>query len=332
MAEKTVYEKLAEEIGAADSRFIPKIFASLVDEIGARILLAAAPPATLEEISTKSGIPQEIVRERLSPLFQRGLLFKSQKEAITRYYRVRTVGQFHDSTAVSLDASRELLDLWKEYMATEWVEFGKKIDRRLPYAVVRVVPVNVGIDQKAEILAFDDVKRIVESAKNLAVTKCSCRAIDGRCGKPVEVCFQVNRAADYAVERGTGRKIDKEEAIRLLKICEEEGLVHVISNSQEMGHFICNCCNDCCMNWVLLRGGVQKFVVSSRFRADVDDALCSSCGMCLNRCYFEAIRIEDTAVVDPQKCMGCGLCLVTCPTDAMRLKEVRSADTIPKSH
>jgi ferredoxin len=332
MAEKTVFQKLAEEIGAGDSKIIPKIFATLVDEIGGRILLAAAPPATLEEIAEKSGIPRERVEERIAPLFQKGLIFMSHKGGLIRYYRVRNVGQFHDSSAVSLDASRELLDLWKEYMATEWIGYGKKIEQILPRPVVRVVPVNVGIDQKAEILAFEDVKRIVESAANLAVTKCSCRAIDGKCGKPVEVCFQINRAADYAIERGTGRKIDQEEAIRILKMCQEEGLVHVTTNSQEMGHFICNCCNDCCMNWVLLRSGVKKFVVPSRFQAEVDAASCSSCETCLDRCYFNAIRIEDTAMVDPNKCMGCGLCMPTCPADAIHLKEVKGPDSVPKLH
>ncbi|MGD0627540.1 MAG: 4Fe-4S binding protein [Thermodesulfobacteriota bacterium] len=331
MTEKNVFQKLAEEIGAGESTIIPKIFSTLADEVDVRILLAASPPATVEEIAEKSGVAKERVGERIAPLFRKGLIFASQKGGISRYYRVRNVGQFHDSSAVSLDASRELLDLWKEYMAREWVGFGKKIDQILPRPVIRVIPVNVGVDQKTEILAFEDVRRIVESAQNLAVTKCSCRAIDGKCGKIVEVCFQINRAADYAVERGTGRKVDKEEAIRLLKLCEEEGLVHVISNSQEMGHFICNCCNDCCMNWILLRNGVKKFVVPSRFQAEIDAGSYSSCGTCLERCYFDAIRLEDTALVDPQKCMGCGLCMVTCPTEAIALREVRGSDFLPKA-
>lgn len=331
MAEKTVFQRLSEEIGAGNSEIMPKIFSALVDEVEARILLAASPPATMEEIAKESGVPEEGVGKRIAPLFQKGLLFKSRKGGLTRYYRVRSVGQFHDSSAVSAGASRELLGLWKEYMGREWVGFGKKIEQMLPRPVVRVVPVNAGIDQKTEILAFEDVKRIVESARNLALTRCSCRAIDGKCGKPVEVCFQIDRAADYAIERGTGRKVDREEAIRVLKRCEEEGLVHVTSNSQELGHFICNCCNDCCMNWLLLRNGVKKFVVPSRFRAGIDASICSSCGTCLERCYFGAIRIEDTAVVEPEKCMGCGLCMVTCPTEAIILKEVRSSDYVPKS-
>jgi Fe-S-cluster-containing hydrogenase component 2 len=164
------------------------------------------------------------------------------------------------------------------------------------------------------------------------VTKCSCRVIDGACGKDLEVCIQFDKAADYALERGTGRKLEKDEAMEMLRKCEEEGLVHVGNNRRTVGHVICNCCNDCCMNWPSVRGGLGKFVLPSRFYAVVDDELCSACETCLERCYFDAISMEgedDTAIVDDQKCMGCGLCLVTCPDEALSLKETRPQDFVP---
>jgi hypothetical protein len=43
---------------------------------------------------------------------------------------------------------------------------------------------------------------------------------------PIEVCIHVNRAADYAVERSTGRQLTKQETLDMLKMCEEEGLVY----------------------------------------------------------------------------------------------------------
>jgi len=333
MEKRTLYEQLAEAIGAGESKLIPRIFEALVDEKGAQLLLAAAPPATVEEISEKTGFPAEDVEKMLDLLFKKGLIFMSKKEGPTRYYRVRHVVQFHDATAVSLDASRELLDLWKEYMDAEWGQYSEMMQTALPQPVVRVIPVNVSIDPKTQILAFEDVENIVESARSLAVTRCSCRAIDGKCGKPLEVCLQVNRAADYAVQRGTGRKIDKEEAIEILRRCEQEGLVHVSDNRKAVGHVICNCCEDCCMNWHAMTAGLQRFVAPSRFRAHVDATLCSSCETCMDTCFFDAISMEGengTALVDPEKCMGCGLCVAACTSDAICLRQVREADFVPE--
>jgi NAD-dependent dihydropyrimidine dehydrogenase PreA subunit/DNA-binding MarR family transcriptional regulator len=332
MNDQTYYQQLAETVGAGESEFISKIFEELIDENEAKVLLAAAPPATTEEIAEKGGIEAGDIEAMIDALFNKGLLFKSKKPEGTKYYRVRTVPQMHDATALYSEVSKKTLDLWKKYMATEWPAYMKTIESVLPQPVMRIIPVNAKIDAQSQVLAFDDVKDSIESARSLAVTKCSCRVIDGACGKDLEVCIQFDKAADYALERGTGRKLEKDEAIEMLKRCEEEGLVHVGDNRRTVGHVICNCCSDCCMNWPSVRGGLGKFVLPSRFQALADSELCSSCETCLERCYFDAIRMEgenDTVVVDSEKCMGCGLCLVTCPDEALSLKEVRPEDFVP---
>ncbi|MFC1883466.1 4Fe-4S binding protein [Thermodesulfobacteriota bacterium] len=332
MAEMTLHQELANALGAGDSKFIHLIFEELTDEDEAKMLLAASPPATIEELEEKTGMKQEHIEEMIDPLFKKGLLFKSKKETGIRYYRVRTLLQMHDATAVMINAPEKMLDLWKQFMGEEFDEFSRKVESVLPSPVIRVIPINVTIEARSKILAFDDIKNIVNEARSLAVVPCSCRVIDGSCGKTLEVCVQINKAADYSVERGTGRKIDKEEALEIMKRCEEEGLIHVSDNRRSPDHIICNCCSDCCLNWPSIRTGYKKFVVPSRFQAVVDESLCSSCEVCLERCYFDAISMEgegDTSIVDPEKCMGCGLCLVTCPEEAISLQEVRPADFIP---
>ena len=120
MGNKTVYTELAEQIGAGASRIVPRIFESLIDENEARVLLAAAPPATLDELAQRTGIAAPQIAAMTDPLFRKGLLFKSKKPDATRYYRVRQVLQLHDATAVMQDPPRQMLDLWKEFMRTEW--------------------------------------------------------------------------------------------------------------------------------------------------------------------------------------------------------------------
>lgn len=332
MDEKTVYTELAEQIGAGASKIVPRIFESLIDQNEARLLLAAAPPATLEELAQRTGMAAATIAAMTDPLFRKGLLFKSKKADATRYYRVRQVLQLHDATAVMQHPPQQMLDLWKEFMRTEWDDTIKLFESILPHAAVRVVPINVAVEPSSQILAFDDVTNLVNGARAIAVTKCSCRAIDGACGQPVEVCLQLDRAADYAVERGTGRPLTREQALRMLEKCEADGLVHVAENKRGVGNVICNCCHDCCINWTSIRTGLGKFVAPSRFRATVLEDDCNGCELCVERCFFEAMRMVQAntlAAVDEEKCMGCGVCRVVCPTDAISMQLIRPQEFVP---
>lgn len=332
MADKTPWEQLAAAIGAGTSKIIPAIFEVLTDDDEAEFLLAASPPGSVAEIAERSGLAPEAIETMIDPLFRKGLLFKSSKADGVRYYRVRHVLQFHDSTAVAVDPPREMLDLWKRYMDEEWEAYANKIDASLPGAILRVIPVNESIEPGAEILAFEDLEELVAGAEKLAVTRCSCRVIDGACGKSLEVCLQVNRAADYAIERGTGRELSKREALDMLLRCEEEGLVHVAENKRSLGHVVCNCCGDCCINWTSMRTGLGKMAAPSRFRAVVEPDDCTGCELCVERCYFDAMSMDEEtglAVVETENCLGCGLCQVVCPTDAIGLKVARSEKFVP---
>ena len=331
MTEKTLYQQLAEAVGAGESPIIPEIFKMLADENEARVLMAASPPATVDDIAEKTGIPGNEVEKMMDPLFKKGLIFMSSKPGATRYYRVRSLLQFHDSSILTEGVSQAFFDLWKKYHETEFKAYHKSIESLLDKSAVRVIPVNATIESGTRIAPFEDIKRYVEEAQQLAVTKCTCRVVDGSCGKPIEVCIQINRAAEYALQRGTGRPLGKAEALDMLKMCGEEGLVHTVFNSRALGHVICNCCDDCCINWPGPRTSVVNFAAPSRFLAVVDQDLCSGCETCIDRCYFEAVNMEDDlAQIVEDNCMGCGLCVITCPDEAIALKEVREEAFVPE--
>jgi Pyruvate/2-oxoacid:ferredoxin oxidoreductase delta subunit/predicted transcriptional regulator len=327
MPGETAYAQLAELIGAGDSKIVPAIFETLADQNEAQLLLAAAPPASVSELSARTGFEESEIETMIDPLFEKGLLFKSRKPEGTRYYRVRSVGQFHDSSAVMLDPPQKMLDLWLQWMEEEWLE----VTRRHPRPAMRVIPVNVSVAFNSQILAFEDVKELIKKAGTIAVTRCSCRAIDGACGKPLEVCMQLDKAARYAIERGTGRSLTDAEALDLLRKCEEEGLVHTSGNAKE-GHVICNCCRDCCINWTSPVLALEKFAAPSRFRAAVEEDYCTGCELCVDRCFFDAMHMEEDgllASVADENCLGCGLCQVVCATDAIVMREVRPQAFIP---
>ncbi|KAF0159614.1 MAG: 4Fe-4S protein [Syntrophaceae bacterium] len=329
MVDMTLCKKLAQAVGAGESPLVPKIFEALVNDDEAKVMLLATPPATAEELAEKSGLSRDAIMTMMDSLFHRGLIFKATKGGEKKFYRVKSIPQMHDSTSLTPGISRHVLDLWKDYMEKEWPAYGQVIMDFLPGSIMRVVPVNESVEPQSQILAYDDVVKIIEDAKTLSVTNCSCRVISGNCKKPLEVCMQVDRAAEYNIERGTGRALSKSEAVEILKKCREEGLVHVVDNRQTVGHVICNCCNDCCLNWAIMKGP-KKWVAPSRFEAFVHADLCSGCETCVDRCFFDALSMkDDLTVVDPEKCLGCGACTVVCPTEALKLKEVRPSDFVP---
>lgn len=329
MTDMGLCKELAKTIGAGESALIPRIFEALVNDDEARVMLLAAPPATAQELAQKSGFSEETVLEMMNSLFYRGLIFKATRGGDKKWYRVKTVPQMHDSTSLTPGISRQVLDLWKAYMETEWPAYGRAIMEVMPGAIMRVIPVNESVEPQSQVLPYDDVIKIVENARTLSVTKCSCRVISGDCDKPLEVCMQVDRAAEYNIERGTGRALTKSEAVEILKLSREQGLVHTVDNRQNVGHVICNCCKDCCLNWPIMKGA-KKWVAPSRFVAVADIDLCSGCESCVERCFFDALSMNDGhAAVDAQTCLGCGVCTVVCPTEALKLKEVRPSDFVP---
>jgi len=51
----------------------------------------------------------------------------------------------------------------------------------------------------------------------------------------------VRKRAEFAAERLGGRKVSKEEAMKILDRAEEAGLVHMSRNTTEEIDFLCNC-------------------------------------------------------------------------------------------
>ena len=196
----------------------------------------------------------------------------------------------------------------------------------------RVVPINEKIETRSQILAYEDAARIVEKASALAVTNCPCRTIMRKCDKPLDVCLQINRGADYAIKRGTGRKVDAEEAKAILRRAEDAGLVHLTENKAGIGTVICNCCDCCCIGLPYMKKTESKgMILPSRYLAVVEGSACTGCGICEDDCPMDAIHVNtsNAAEVDADSCIGCGVCSRICPADAISLKVVRQEDFIP---
>lgn len=331
MNQQDLYQQLAARIFLQDSKIIPELFRIIADNEEAKILLAT--PGTAEQLAEKMGMSVEEVEGKLDVLFHKGLIFKKNTPEGTLYRFCRDFVQFHDASILWPEAPKEYHDLWKRYMNEEWPDFAK-MAAMLPKPFSRIVPVNQPVEARSRILAFDDVEEMIRGTGSIAVTNCTCRLVEGNCDRPLEVCLQIGKAADYTIERGSGRELNVEEALEIIRISEEAGLVHVTMNRADDSHFICNCCDDCCMSFSLMTTKDINLCDPSRFLAVVDEEKCTGCGTCEETCYFGAVELvergdEEVSTIDAEKCMGCGLCQVSCPEEAISLKEVREPDFIP---
>ena len=197
---------------------------------------------------------------------------------------------------------------------------------------MKSIEINEPIQSEFEILPFEVLKKHIENNESIVVIPCLCRSVNQNlgdkkraCDKPIETCLSFGIFADWFINAGLGRRLTKEEAINIVKECEEHGLIHSTTNYQEEPLFICNCCTDCC---TFIRGLKQyqhpRMFAHSNFIAKIGTE-CTGCQTCIDTCVFEALEMSvDKAVVNEEKCMGCGNCVNICPENAIKLKKIRN--------
>jgi MinD superfamily P-loop ATPase len=68
------------------------------------------------------------------------------------------------------------------------------------------------------------------------------------------------------------------------------------------------------------RFGFNDSLMSSDMIAIQHDDSCNDCGLCAERCHFDARTMSNgTLLFKPEKCFGCGLCLSSCQSNAISM-------------
>ena len=304
----------------------------LSDEDDARLLLSM--PGTAEALVAATGIPADDVNARVAELYHRGVVFEVVKPDGVVYRPPRHLIQMHDASVQWPEAPPEYRAAWKEFMAEEyhgWIHM--VLGAGMP-SFMRTVPAAASLQGLDGVLPQEDVEGMLGAAQTLAVCKCPCRSSELNCDNPIETCVQFDRGAEYAIKRGTGREISREEALKIVRDAAARGLVHTVENRAGLGNVLCNCCNDCCaiIKPFLEGGELRPILAPSRYRAAVDAPECTEDGLCADICPTGAIQLDDgasAAVVDEELCLGCGLCAAVCPANAVKLELVRGVEFIP---
>ncbi|MBN1615546.1 MAG: 4Fe-4S binding protein [Deltaproteobacteria bacterium] len=271
-------------------------------------------------IAERSGQDSAYVTAMAEQMAAKGTVFRLRRDGVDRYAAVPFVLGIYEFQAGSI--TRPMAELYFKYFEEALIDRISEHEQLL-----RPIPVNRAIDVGMFVATYEDSREIVKKQKLIAVTHCLCREekhlLGHGCDKPLEVCMAFGAGAQHFIDMGRARPISVEEALKILDLAEESGLVTQPANSQNPGA-ICNCCRDCCVQLrTLNRMERPAEVVVSNFFAVVEAELCSGCGICEDRCPMRAVEIRDgiAAMINLDRCIGCGLCVTTCPTGSLHLQK-----------
>ena len=319
-----------------DQKILVKLLSKIITrEMGELLISIGKDGGTIPELAQKLRIDKKELAKKLNEIFIQDGFVHPEPDKATGAVIWKPTGSMllHDLVFINpkytVEEHGELLDLLDEYYENVMAPVLGKSKNPL----FRVLPINETIDikGKTKVLPFEEVANIVKKAYKIGVAPCVCRKRARRCDHPSEVCLSFDMAADMIIQRKIGRKINKKEALEVLRKSEEAGLVHCVDNKQKGLLFICNCCSCACgaVRAATVHGYLNT-VVPSRYQAKLNEETCIGCGTCVDKCQFSAISLEDKAIIDLTKCYGCGNCATNCPESAITLVEIRPPDHVPE--
>ncbi len=195
--------------------------------------------------------------------------------------------------------------------------------------VYRVLPIEVTIEDKRQLIPFYQAQSYIRDSPKIAVVNCLCRSTYRNCDKPLDVCLSLNDKAEFFISRKIGKEISVQKALEILDKARHHDLVHTI-NDVENPEYLCNCCDCCCMYIQgLKKFGIFTSMGRSGFIARLSAELCDLCGLCVDKCMFGAVTFEnENIVINEGICFGCGLCSYHCPQSAIKLIRAKKEESL----
>jgi electron transport complex protein RnfB len=336
-----IYREIASKIWGASVEHTAQILARMANLEQAKLVVALPDPdrskgaerslEVSEEFARKLDLDKDTVDKHIRELYEKGLLFPTRAGPQI----ARTIIQLHDAALGNPkyddELGNEFFDLWGGPNG-KITRKPQPEDLRPEFSAFRIVPRWRSIQGLSGVLPHEDIREILKSQEVIALLHCGCkRSFRKRdCGTPEEVCISVGRTAEYNIDRGAGRRITFEEAMKINDELDQYPVVNMVVNQKEVNQLICNCHWCCCPTFA----GAAK----SRFVSESNPEKCQACGTCMDRCQYGAISMkyipevgEEKAYVDQEICRGCGCCVITCPNEALTMKIVRPPEYIRDS-
>ena len=348
MTEQEIYEKFIKwmdnpmmELTESES-MMPMITSWITPEEAEFLTGFPWGSKTLEEIAELKNIHPAELAPKLKELCDKGLIYESIR-GDSRRYRLLDAGQMFLRMPFWPGKDDEALKTMAHYANQYYMDGWKDQDKPVRHNALRSLPINETIEDKKQILPFEDVLQVVDNYEYFTVSHCPCRERhrldpDYQDSKhPSEVCLHFDELGRYCVEHGMGREITKEETLEILKKAADSGLVHGLTNWEKEPDTICNCDPTYCTVFRPYHHlGHDRAMDPSNYKVKVSSPeTCKACGLCVKRCPMDAIQLKVSAKatnkffkvveVDTDLCIGCGVCVHKCPTQSIvleRLEEI----------
>ncbi len=288
----------------------------------------------LESLAEKKGFTNEQLQAALEKLAREGFILAYETPRGHAFERSH-IAHLSEQQVRKQETTDKRLVFAKYGYATMVGQF-KPLNKTPYYRVVpveaalthtpatRKIDINVPVPDPRAVLPLDVISKMVATRTLIGVSECTCRKINkviGQgCEHPLETCFVFNELAETLIGAGIARKIDYNEALRILGECNAAGLVHNIDNAEGEFATLCNCCPCSCVLFKTVGMGATNTMAVSRFIASRDAAKCTEIGVCIKICPVHAITMNGgKSSFDQSKCIGCGKCVASCPSGAIQL-------------
>ncbi|MCG8635083.1 MAG: 4Fe-4S binding protein [Desulfobacterales bacterium] len=322
----------------ADVRLLKHIFTPLEAGIAACLRHEADP---LEEILLRAAhlvSSRETLKDHLAAMLKKGGIEIRKDRYGTRYANAPLVVGMYE-----LQLGRLTPEFIKDFKAyTSEKRYGISF-LATKQSQMRTVPIHKSITPRIPVADFDRIRQLLETAEPpFVILPCICREKKAIQGEPCsrtdrsETCMAMGSIAHTVIGMGLGREIGRDEAIRIIRENQDDGLVLQPANTRTI-EFLCSCCGCCCSMLSLQRDlPVPLDFWTSNFRISLEEEICTGCGKCIKQCQVAALEaVNDGSggsrkpVLNRDRCIGCGHCVPGCPSGALTLIPARDRTTPP---